>query len=51
MMIKVMIHSPNDGGRKHLKNVGKLLPQIHGATTQQTAISKLGAVRTRNPTE
>jgi hypothetical protein len=30
-----LIHCPNDGGSKHLWNVGKLL---HGATTQKALI-------------
>jgi hypothetical protein len=35
-----LTHHPDDGGSKDLWNVGKLLPDQNGATTQKTAIFK-----------
>jgi hypothetical protein len=43
----LLSHRPDDGGSKHLQNVGKLLPDT-GATTQKTVIFILAAVRTSN---
>jgi hypothetical protein len=42
-------HRPDDGGSKDLWNFGKLLPDYNGASTQNTAIFVLTAVRTLDP--
>jgi hypothetical protein len=42
---------PDNGGSKHLRNVGKLLPEYTAQQTQKTVISILIAVRTSYLTE
>jgi hypothetical protein len=34
---RILLH-PDDGGRKHLRNVGQFVPDYRGATSQRTAI-------------
>jgi hypothetical protein len=33
-----LIHCPDDGGSKYLRDTGKLLPRLYSTTTQKTAV-------------
>jgi hypothetical protein len=33
-------YPPDDGGSKHLRNIGQFLPRLHGRTSQEIVVFK-----------